>query len=85
METTEDEKILHFVTGITWEPLYGFTMEPTIHFQAKKFEVPLVPHCCQYLCKHNIVPAMTFVLNDEDQYKMYDMAFMNIYFGLGNY
>ena len=32
-----------------------------------------------------IVPAMTFVLNDEDQYKMYDMAFMNIYFGLGNH
>ena len=58
-------------------------MEPTIHFQAKKFEVQIVPHCCQYLCKHNIVPAMTVVLNDEDQYKMYDMAFMNIYFGFG--
>ena len=26
---------------------------------------------------------MTVVLNDEDQYKMYDMAFMNIYFGFG--
>ena len=77
------EQILRFVTGITWEPLFGFAMDPAIHFTEKHSKNDMYPTSSTCANILYLPYSMTFLLNDEVQYQLYDMAFMNTYFGLG--
>ena len=74
------EKILRFATGTEQEPAMGFTMQPSITFQADMvMSLPRAHTCINRL----ILPIGNLPASKAELFNTFDLAFSNEYFGSG--
>lgn len=73
--------VLAFVTGADEEPMLGFTIPPELHFyEVHESFLPTANTCIG--CLRLPRPSLEKPLPDTaDLFEIYDLAFMNTYFG----
>lgn len=76
------EQMLRFVTGITWEPMFGYAITPSIQFVEVVSKAEMLPKSST--CAHILyLPyCMAGGFDERFLFERFDMAFMNTYFGL---
>ena len=73
------EKILKFVTGSEVEPVLGYGVSPHITFDSRMTSFFPTSNTCinrLTLATGDCVPG-----NEDESYSMFDLAFVNDYFG----
>lgn len=76
------EQILRFVTGMMWEPIFGYSLTPSIHFSEKNSKEDMFPTSSTCANILYLPYSLTTTIGDDELYNKMDLAFMNSYFGL---